>query len=56
MVIDTLSVVIPVLNEEANIEPLYKELKSVLKKKYEIIFIDDGSTDRSFEKMKKLRY
>ena len=47
-----ISVVIPVYNEEDSIEPLYKELKSALtglKKTYEIIFIDDGSTDRTFK-------
>ena len=46
-----LSVIIPVHNEETNIELLYNELKSNLKflKKYEIIFVDDGSFDKSFE-------
>ena len=42
------SVVIPIFNEEENITPLYKELKAVLdgmRKKYEVIFIDDGSDD-----------
>jgi glycosyltransferase involved in cell wall biosynthesis len=45
------SVVIPVFNEEGNIEPLYTRLTKVLralKKPYEIIFVDDGSSDRSF--------
>lgn len=53
-----LSIVLPVYNEEENIAPLYKELKSVLNKineSYEIIFVDDGSTDKSFELMKKLK-
>jgi len=51
MKIMDLSVIIPVHNEEANIELLYNELKSSLKflKKYEIIFVDDGSFDKSFE-------
>ncbi len=52
-----ISVVIPVYNEEESIEALYKELKSVLdniKKTYEIIFVDDGSTDKSFEILEKL--
>lgn len=47
-----LSVLVPLLNEEKNIEILYHELVDVLKtsgKLYEIIFIDDGSTDRSLE-------
>lgn len=52
-----LSVVIPLFNEEENIEPLYLGLKEVLElpaKKYEIIVVDDGSTDGSFECLKRL--
>ena len=48
----TLSVVIPVYNEEMNLAPLYTELKDVLvglDLSHEIIFIDDGSTDHSFK-------
>lgn len=48
----TISVVIPILNEENNIEPLTLGLSSVLEnlnRSYEIIFVDDGSTDRSFD-------
>lgn len=47
-----LTVVIPVFNEEGNIQELYKSLKRVLesiRKPYEIIFVDDGSADRSFK-------
>ncbi len=47
----SLSVIIPVFNEEHNITPLYGELIKVLEKlklPYEIIFIDDGSTDNSY--------
>jgi glycosyltransferase involved in cell wall biosynthesis len=47
----SLSVIIPVYNEETNILPLYQEILDVLRKldlSYEIIFIDDGSTDHSF--------
>jgi glycosyltransferase involved in cell wall biosynthesis len=47
-----LSIIIPVYNEEDNIEELYFRLVKVLEgliKPYEIIFIDDGSTDKSFE-------
>lgn len=53
-----LSIVIPVYNEEENIKALYKELKTVLKKSkksHEIIFIDDGSTDKTFEETRKLK-
>lgn len=45
------SVVLPVFNEVANIEPLYEELKEVLSGlpgEHEIVFIDDGSSDGSF--------
>ncbi len=47
-----ISIVIPVFNEELNIKPLYRQLDSVLGKKeivnsYEIIFVDDGSTDNT---------
>lgn len=46
------SVVIPLKDEEKSLPLLYKELKGViekLKKPYEIIFIDDGSTDNSYQ-------
>lgn len=45
-----LSVIIPIYNEEENIPSLYKELNDVLArlgKTFEIIFIDDGSSDNS---------
>jgi glycosyltransferase involved in cell wall biosynthesis len=48
----TLSIIIPVFNEEQNLSPLYSELVDVLTKldiTYEIIYIDDGSADRSYE-------
>ena len=50
------SVVIPVFNEEANIQPLYQSLTSVMKTigDYEIIFVDDGSTDSTFTHIKEL--
>jgi glycosyltransferase involved in cell wall biosynthesis len=45
-----LSIVIPLLNEEGNLELLHQKLSQVLaelKQRYEIIFVNDGSTDAS---------
>jgi len=45
-----ISVVIPVFNEEGNLQPVYLEIKQALDQNapnYEIIFVDDGSTDGS---------
>lgn len=47
-----LSVVVPVRNEEASVRELHRELTDVLVsfgREYEIIVVDDGSVDRSFE-------
>lgn len=56
MVVD-LSVVIPVKNEAANLRPLYEELTDTLTAwggRYELLIIDDGSTDESFAIMAEL--
>jgi len=53
-----LSIVIPVYNEEKNINELYKRLIKVLvriTKRYEIIFVNDGSIDNTAQKVKDLR-
>ena len=53
-----LSVVIPIFEEEPNIQPLYTELKTVLdslNQPYEVIFIDDGSRDNSFNVLKDIQ-
>ena len=48
------SVVVPVFNEEANMPILQSELRSALAGiDHEIIFVDDGSTDRSAEKIER---
>ncbi len=47
-----LSVIVPVYNEEENVQELHREIKEVCEREgyiYEIIFIDDGSTDRTAE-------
>jgi glycosyltransferase involved in cell wall biosynthesis len=53
----SLSIVIPIHNEEPAILPLYDRLTTVLerlRKTYEIIFVDDASTDRSFDLLANL--
>ena len=53
-----ISVVIPCFNEEENIENTYKVVKEIVSKipkyAFEIVFVDNGSEDRSAELMKKL--
>lgn len=49
---ETLSILIPVFNEEENILPLYERLTKALQKigrAYEILFVDDGSSDGSLD-------
>lgn len=53
-----ISVIVPLLNEEENIEVLYRELIDQLRElgqKFEVIFVDDGSTDRTFEILSKIQ-
>ena len=53
-----LSVVIPLMNEEENIPLLYQELAEVLEnleEDYEIVFVDDGSTDRSLQLLRDIQ-
>lgn len=52
-----LSFIIPANDEEGSVKALYKEINEAvnkLGKSYEIIFIDDGSRDNTFEVLKKL--
>ena len=52
-----LSIVIPIHNEEASILPLYDRLTAVLgqvQRPYELVFVDDASSDRSFELLANL--
>ncbi|WP_297886921.1 glycosyltransferase family 2 protein [Sulfurihydrogenibium sp.] len=59
-----LSIVVPIYNEEENLPILYKKIKDVIEnlfrqekykdKTYEIIFVNDGSKDRSWEIIKEI--
>lgn len=52
-----LSIIIPIYNEELNIPTLYGRLKPVIEKigvSYELLFVNDGSKDRSIELIKDL--
>jgi glycosyltransferase involved in cell wall biosynthesis len=52
-----LSIVIPLLNEQDSIRPLYEQITKTLKDKYdyEAIFVDDGSSDNSFTILSELQ-
>jgi glycosyltransferase involved in cell wall biosynthesis len=53
-----ISIVIPVRNEAPNVAALYEELTTTLEsfgRRYEIIVIDDGSTDETFELLAALQ-
>ena len=52
-----LSVIIPAYNEELSVEKAYNKITEILKKDNidnEIVFIDDGSTDKTYEKIVNL--
>jgi len=52
-----ISIVIPVFNEEASVEPLYRQIDDALAPldfKYEIILVDDGSNDNTFKNASEL--
>jgi glycosyltransferase involved in cell wall biosynthesis len=49
-----LSIIIPTFDEEDNVEPLYQALLAsvpALGRAFEVIFVDDGSRDRTFERL-----
>ena len=51
-----LSVVVPVCNEAENVEPLAREIDAALAgRAYEMIFVDDGSTDETAAVLRKLK-
>jgi len=52
-----ISIVIPIYNEEESVEKLYQKIKETMDKlphEYEILTIDDGSTDNTLKKLKDL--
>src|SRR5579859_7395278 len=52
-----LSIVVPVMNEQQNVALLYEKLSAqldTLGKQYEVIFVDDGSVDGTFDELEKL--
>jgi dolichol-phosphate mannosyltransferase len=54
---ETISIVIPIFNEEPTIRHLVDRLRAVidsLHEKAEVLFVDDGSIDRSFELLKEI--
>jgi len=54
----TVSVVVPLYNEEESLQELYERLAKVLSGAYyefELVFVDDGSTDRSLDVLRALR-
>ncbi len=52
-----LSVVVPLFNEEENVQPLYDEITAALEgvvDSYELVLVDDGSTDRTVERLRRI--
>lgn len=52
------SLVLPVFNEETNLVPVYEEISDALARidrRFEIVFVDDGSSDGSFDRLRELR-
>ena len=53
-----ISIVVPLYNEAESLSELYEWIERVMKEEgfsYEVIFVDDGSTDHSWEIIKKLK-
>jgi glycosyltransferase involved in cell wall biosynthesis len=52
-----ISIVVPAYNEEENVEEFHAKVSKVMKSmklQYEMIFVDDGSRDKTYEKLDKL--
>jgi dolichol-phosphate mannosyltransferase len=46
--VELLSIIIPVCNEVDNIRPVAEEIDNYVKENYEILFVDDGSSDATY--------
>ena len=53
---DLISVVIPAFNEERNVPRIYEAVRTALAgERFEMIFVDDGSSDGTAERIRQLR-
>jgi len=53
-----LSIIVPVYNEEENIEPMHREITEVMKTLsagYELVFVNDGSVDSTAQKLEEIQ-
>jgi len=53
-----LSIIVPVYNEEENVRPLFEKIRTVCEsigKSYEVLFVDDGSQDKTFDVLSEMR-
>ena len=57
--VKTISLIVPCYNEESNVEPFHKEICRVFQQindaDFELMFVDDGSKDNTFERIQELR-
>lgn len=52
---EKLSIVVSVFNEEDNVIPLYEQIRKAMESyTYEVIFVDDGSTDKTIQRINSL--
>ncbi len=51
---DLISILVPVRNEETNVEALVERVKAQDYKEYELVFLDDNSTDNTLSKLRQL--